>query len=223
MNHQIYPGELNLNALPSLLNKPNPVILDIGTNNGGHTKAFFDLFPYGSIYSFEPDPRAIRKFHANLALYARAKLYEIAIADKDGTTTFYASGGQNADVNYIMPEGWDMSGSIRKPKDHLITNPSIKFEDSFEVTTQKLDTWVAQNNIQNIDFIWADVQGAEIDLIRGGLDSLQKKTKYFYTEYSNREMYEGQVNLDGILSILTNFSIHTQFEYDVLLQNNTLI
>jgi 2-O-methyltransferase len=223
MGHVIHQGDLNLSAIPSLLNRPDPTILDIGTNNGGHTKAFFDLFPYGLVHSFEPDPRAIRKFKSNLALYPRAKLYEIAIADKDGSTTFYASGGQNVEVNYIMPEGWDMSGSIRKPKDHLITNPSIKFDDSFEVTTQKLDTWAKKNQIQLIDFIWADVQGAEIDLIQGGIDTLQNKTKYFYTEYSNREMYEGQVNLDGILAILTKFSIHTQFEHDVLLQNNTLI
>ncbi|MEN9248224.1 MAG: hypothetical protein Q6L50_08560 [Gloeomargarita sp. GMQP_bins_120] len=37
------------------------------------------------------------------------------------------------------------------------------------------------------DFIWADVQGAEVDLIQGGLQALAN-TRYFYTEYANTEL-----------------------------------
>jgi hypothetical protein len=55
---------------------------------------------------------------------------------------------------------------------------------------------VEENDISFIDFIWADVQGAEEDLILGGLDTLRKRTKYLFTEYNNSEMYEGQINLN---------------------------
>jgi 2-O-methyltransferase len=223
MNHEIHKGELNLAALPSLLGRQDPIILDIGTNNGGHTRAFFDLFPYGIIHSFEPDPRCIAKFKANLASYPRAKLHEVAIGAFDGTAEFNASGGQNTDVNYIMPEGWDMSGSLHKPKGHLKTNPSITFDNKFPVTVQKLDSWYSQNANRVIDFIWADVQGAEEDLIRGGIETLQNNTRYFYTEYSNDELYEGQITLSEIEAILTNFRIHTLFGNDVLLENRMLL
>ena len=41
-----------------------------------------------------------------------------------------------------------------------------------------------------IDLIWADVQGAEADLIEGGTEAL-RRTRYFYTEYNNQELIRG--------------------------------
>lgn len=222
MNTEIIKGELNLATLPSLLNRQDPIILDIGTNNGGHTRAFFDLFPYGLIHAFEPDPRCIAKFKANLSGYPRAKLHEIAIGAFDGTAEFYASGGQNLAVGYTMPEGWDMSGSLRKPKEHLTVNPGITFDNKYPVQVVTLDTWFKSSGLDRIDFIWADVQGAEGDLIEGGKETFAKHVKYFYTEYSDSELYENQLNLAQILGLLPNFSIVTQFENDVLLKNNNL-
>jgi 2-O-methyltransferase len=223
MNHTIQSGELNLATLPHLLAKRDPIILDIGTNNGGHTRAFFDLFPYGIIHSFEPDPRCIAKFKNNLSSYPRAKLHEIAIGAENGTGEFYASGGQNIAAGYEMQGGWDMSGSLRKPTGHIEEHPGITFNNKFPVTIKTLDTWYFENLSSPIDFIWADVQGAELDLINGGLNTLQNKTRYFYTEYSNKELYEGQINLNQILTILTNFEVVSEFknnfDCDVLLKN----
>lgn len=222
MNNQVISGEMNLAALPNLLGRQDPVILDIGTNNGGHTKVFFDLFPYGMIHSFEPDPRCIAKFKANLASYPRARLHEIAVGAFDGTAEFYASGGQNLAVGYTMPEGWDMSGSLRKPKEHLTVNPGITFDNKYPVQVVTLDTWFKSSGLDRIDFIWADVQGAEGDLIQGGTQTFASHVKYFYTEYSNAELYENQLNLEQILALLPNFHIVTQFENDVLLINKSL-
>lgn len=216
-------GELNLNLIPKLLNKQNPVILDIGTNNGSHTKLFFELFPLGNIHSFEPDPRAIQKFKLNLANYPRAKLHEIAIGAEDGFAEFYASGGQNLALDYRMESGWDMSGSLRRPTGHLQEHPGITFDNKFKVITTKLDTWRINNNIDYIDFVWADVQGAEVDLINGGIYTFTHHVKYLYTEYSNKELYEGQINLQQLLNLLPTYSIVNLFEFDVLLVNNNLL
>jgi 2-O-methyltransferase len=227
ITHKVVDGSLNLGDLPDLLGRKDPVILDIGTNNGGHTRAFFDLFPYGIIHSFEPDPRCIAKFKANLASYPRAILHEIAIGSANGTAEFYASGGQNIAAGYEMEGGWDMSGSLRKPTGHLEEHPGITFDNKFPVTIQTLDDWYSKNLTRNIDFIWADVQGAELDLIKGGLNTFQNHTRYFYTEYSNKELYEGQINLDAILNLLTNFEVilefKNNFDCDVLLKNKTII
>ena len=76
-----------------------------------------------------------------------------------------------------------------------------------EIKTKKLDTWVKENEIPLIDFIWADVQGAERELIEGGKETLNKKTRYFYTEFSNEELYEDQPTLDEICRLLPNFKI----------------
>ncbi|UCE75463.1 MAG: FkbM family methyltransferase [Methanomassiliicoccales archaeon] len=143
------------------------------------------------------------------------RLYELAISDKNGGETFYMSAGQESEV---MPEGWDLSGSIRKPKNHLIVHPWCRFEKNIVVQTKTLDTWCIENGIEKIDFVWMDVQGAEIDVIRGGKNAL-RNTHYLYTEYSNRELYEGQASLKQLLKELDEFEVVVRYPDDILLRN----
>ena len=84
-----------------------------------------------------------------------------------------------------------------------------------------LDTWCDENGIEAIDFIWLDVQGAEMDVIRGG-EKVLVKTRYIYTEYSDQELYEGQSPLDQLLNALPAFKIVERYRGDVLLENVTL-
>ncbi len=119
------------------------------------------------------------------------------------------------------PDGWDFSGSIHSPTGHLERYPGITFDEEIEVATQRLDDWAAQAAIGDIDFIWADVQGAERDLIAGGLNTF-RRTRIFYTEYSNEELYEGQIDLDGILNLLPEFRIVARYPNDGLLRNALL-
>ena len=72
--------------------------------------------------------------------------------------------------------------------------------------------------VANADFIWADVQGAERDLVEGAARFL-RSTRYFYTEYSNEEWYEGQITLAGLLEKLPDFDLVKRYPMDALLQN----
>jgi hypothetical protein len=57
----------------------------------------------------------------------------------------------------------------------------------------------------------------------GGLNTLNKKVRYFYTEYSNKEYYEGQLKLDSLLNLLgDNWELIRDFGSDVLLKNKSL-
>ena len=215
---KITPGEFDVNSLPELLGKDDPVILDIGCNDGSHTLKFLNLFDKATVYSFEPDPRAQERFK-NKVTGERARLFEVALAAVDGSADFYVSDGYpSSEWEEVMPKGWDMSGSIRKPAEHRQAYPWCTFDKKIEVRTQKLDTWCRTENVDFIDFIWADVQGAEVDLIDGGQTAL-RQTRYLYTEYSNRELYEGQARLGTILERLPDFEIARRYENDVLLRN----
>ena len=61
-------------------------------------------------------------------------------------------------------------------------------------------------NLGRIDFIWADVQGAERKMIQGGLQTLSR-TEWLYTEYSDVELYEGQPSLSEILVMLPDWRV----------------
>ena len=77
------------------------------------------------------------------------------------------------------------------------------------------------NGIDRIDLICADVQGAEGDLIDGGRQALAR-TRFFYTEFSDREWYERQVKLATITPKLPGFQLVEKLETDALLRNSSL-
>ena len=55
-------------------------------------------------------------------------------------------------------------------------------------------------------------------MIRGGRESLSR-TRFLYTEFSDEELYEGQITLSGILELLPDFRIVEIWLDDVLLEN----
>lgn len=77
------PGSFDVAILPALLGKQDPVILEIGCNDGGQTRDFLRLFDQARIYAFEPDPRARQRFSAAVD-DPRVALFDIAISDKTG-------------------------------------------------------------------------------------------------------------------------------------------
>lgn len=174
------------------------------------------IFDNIKIYCFEPDPRAFKQLNENVK-DSRAKFYQLAISDKTGEIDFHLSSGWPSD--WPGTGEWNMSSSLKKPKNHIAKHPWCKFEKIIKVKTISLDEWVSDNKIETIDFIWADTQGAEGELIRGGLNTLNNKVRYFYTEYSNEELYEEELNKNEILKLLPNFKLLRDFGGDLLLEN----
>jgi len=220
----ITPGTLSLEEMSRLIGRPDPIILEIGCNDGTDTKRMLEAFPQARIYCFEPDPRALARFAVK---DSRVVLVPMAVGNENGTTRFYPSEGlpsplpapEAAAVAARLPHGWDLSGSIRRPKLHLTQYPWCQFGAPVKVPIIRLDTWAATMSEERIDFIWADVQGAEVDLIQGGLDTLRRCTRFLYTEYNQRELYEGQVGLERILELLPEYDVVTRFSDDVLLRH----
>jgi len=203
--------------------KEDPTILEIGCNDGSNTLWFLETFKNPKVYCFEPEPRAIARFKEKVGERFNIKLFEIALSDHNGEVDFYQSGVQldEGQAN-AMPQGWDRSGSIRQPKEHLMIHPRVTFDRKITVMASTLDAWCDKHGIGTIDFIWMDVQGAEIDVFRGAKNTLAK-TRFIYTEYSNLELYKGQFNLRKLMEHLKNFNVMIRYPGDVLLRNKRLV
>lgn len=207
-------GAITVREIKYLVGKPNPVILEIGANIGQTTLEFLKEIPEAIIYCFEPDPRAITAFKKNVH-HPNVHLIECAVGNENGTIVFHQSSGIEEYAD------WNQSGSIRKPKDHMKIWPKVTFDQSIEVPIIRLDDWAKSSEIPLIDFIWADTQGAESDMILGGLETL-KRVRYLYTEYGIQEFYDGQASLEEIDALLTGFSIFRIFDWDALFENIAL-
>jgi len=208
---------MNKQEIKELINTENPTILEIGAHDGSDTNDFLQTFKFGYFYCFEPDPRCVKKHKVNVN-DSRCKLFEVALSNENSKGLLYMSGGWPPD--WPGSGDWDYSSSLKKPLNHLKMHPWCKFDKTTIVKTITLDQWTMENvKGKIIDFIWMDVQGAEGDVIKGGLNTLRYRTKYIYTEYANDEQYEGQLNLEAILKLLSNFVLLRQIDNNVLLKN----
>lgn len=197
--------------LPLLLNEPK-IIVEIGAADGLDTMKLLNAFKHSYIYAFEPDPRNIEKFKNNV-MVSRVSFIEKAISNYNGFGKMHLSGtAENED-------GWTYSSSLKQPNLHLAMYPWCLFNKQSIVEVVTLDS--ALSHLEDkIDFIWADVQGSEGELIAGGQQVL-KKTKYFYTEYYNDQVYDGQINADRIQKLLPGtWTIIHKWGSDILFQNN---
>ena len=208
-------GKLTAAEIRRYVGRNDPVIIEVGANCGQTTVKLLGAMPGATIFAFEPDPRAIAKFRASITS-ANVHLYECAIGAVSGTITFNQSSGAEHLPEYR--NGWDQSGSIRRPKSHLQVWPWVRFETQIDVPITTLDIWSEQHQLSRADFVWADVQGAESDLIDGATRFL-RSSRYFYTEYSNEEWYEGQITLAQIRKKLPDFRLIRRYPMDALFEN----
>ena len=213
MEQQVSDTTITYHQIRDLVGKDNPLIIEVGANNGSASNAFIKTFPACRLECFEPDPRAIAKWRTKVRS-ERARLWEAAVGDFNGVTRFHMSDG----LEEKYEGGYDKSGSILAPKEVLRRHPTIRFERAIDVKIYRLDDWASDNGFDKVDFIWADVQGAETNLIRGATKVLSR-TRFFYAEYSRFELYEGQKTLEEIKAMLPHFRVKMLFRGDVLFEN----
>ena len=201
------------------MGRDDPLILEIGCNDGSDTRGFLAEFPSIRIHCFECDPRPIQAFRSRIS-DARCQLYEVALSDRIGVATLHMSGGT---FENVPEEDWNQSSSLLEPTGHRSVYPGITFERACEVQTARLDDW-AERTIPDevVDFTWMDVQGAEHLVIAGGPVTFAR-TRFCYFEYSESELYKGQQGLPTLLHALGTYRLLGTYENNALAVNMELV
>jgi FkbM family methyltransferase len=128
------------------------VFMDLGAYQGIYSVvAGKKLNGTGNIYAFEPSPREFRRlqvhFRWNRLSNARAEMF--ALGDSTSQTTFFQ-----------VKSGDTTRNGLRAPdsRDAVTEIP---------VSIISLDEYVREQNIERVDIIKLDVEGGEIDVLRG--------------------------------------------------------
>jgi FkbM family methyltransferase len=180
--------------IKKIIGKQNPVIIEIGAHYGEDSLRLLETFSQLKLYCFEPDPRNIAAFKAHVN-DNRIELFEVALSDTTGTATFYQSYQEYRerelppkydwiDKDLYLQEALNNSGSSSLKKGYKFV-----LDGSILVETKRFDEWSLENNIEQIDFAWIDVQGAEKEVLDGMGDHI-RKIKLLWIEYGESQ-YEG--------------------------------
>jgi len=130
------------------------VVIDVGANIGLFSVlASIEVGDSGRVYSFEPIEKTNSILEKNIKInnLNNVKIEKKALGDKEGKISFSKMDTLGASSGYIDNNG-----------EKEIVN---------QVT---LDTYVLANDIDKIDFIKADIEGMERNLLMGGEKTIKK-------------------------------------------------
>ncbi len=139
--------------------KSDDVILDIGANLGWYTVHLAKLLPIRHCHAFEPVPNIYDKLkkHCEInGVSSKVTLNQCALGDQNGTIELHTFPD--------LPHGHSSISTLGKT--NYVTSHAPMF---------KLDDFIASNNLEKIDFIKMDVEGAEALVLSGALELLKRK------------------------------------------------
>ena len=142
-----------------------------------------DYFPSSKIVGFEIDKEVCDKM--NLSARDGVKYYPHALGEFNESKELYIT-------------NHPMCSSLYKPNEDLISLyhnfEAAYLKSKTTIKTITLDNFLETNNIGSLDFIKIDVQGAELDIFRGGKKALKDVLKIvceveFIHHYENQPLF----------------------------------
>jgi FkbM family methyltransferase len=173
----------------------NSVVIDIGANIGAHTLPMAKLVgKKGRIYAIEPTKYAYSKLTKNLLinenLSKRVQADQIMLINNNGK-------GKVKDLY----SSWPLSVKSRDGKRHSVHQGVLRTISGAEEVT--LDDYISMNEITSLDLIKLDVDGNELEVIKGAKNVLKKMKVTLIMELAP-EQYEDINDFYKVVETLTS-------------------
>ena len=140
-------------------------VFEIGARYGDESIQLKKTFYNSEICSFECNPNTVEKCKINLTNIEGICLYDFGLGEKEQKIPFYSYTKNN-----------DGASSFLKRIDFESTQ-----KDSGLISMKRLDDFVKSKDIQNIDLLCMDIQGYELNVLKGAGDFI-KNIKYIIME-----------------------------------------
>lgn len=123
---------------------------------------------------------------------ANIKMHQVALGNEEKKVSMYISNNDQ------------LSSSILKPKKHLELHPYVLFVGTEEVEMKRLDSFCEET--QSFNFINMDVQGYELEVLKGGTKTLEH-IDCVYCEVNRDEVYENNVLIEDLDEFLSQYDM----------------
>ncbi len=191
--------------------KSGMVVLDVGAHVGYYTRLCASLVGNtGQVIAFEPHPRTFQVLSKNVAQSENVQLFQVAVAESEGTAELYdylmmsASGSLHYDESMV-----DLQKSQRKEQD---VAPRLSNDFSmakYTVKTVPIDDCLEQLDIQQVDVVKMDIEGAEIGALRGMQKTIQQSPNLaLIMEYNPSALQSFDLNPRDALQEVMDMGFH---------------
>jgi FkbM family methyltransferase len=170
----------------SLKIKSGMTVLDIGADIGYYTLLFAKLVgSKGRVFSFEPIPKAKWYLDKNIEMNGlnNVRAFNFALFDKAGIAC------------------------LEDPFTQSKINPSKKTlsENDIQVEMKVFDEWKLKEEIDQIDWVKLDVEGAELNVLRGMKSALQSYHPGILIEVHPQQLESFGFSSSAVIEFLSEF------------------
>ncbi|MBL6927721.1 MAG: FkbM family methyltransferase [Rhodospirillales bacterium] len=147
------------------------VVFDVGAHSGQFAKLFSGLTPQGRVFSFEPGS------------YARSILSQAVKFRAKNNVTIEPFGLGSQSASFVLNVPVKKSGSLGFGLSFVgdaaaAGRPVI----SETVTIRTIDEVVSERGLDRLDFIKADIEGFELEMLKGARQTLERLRPVVYVE-----------------------------------------
>ena len=145
-------------------------VLDIGAHQGNHTLLFSSqVGSEGLVVAFEPSPRELQRLKLHLAINRcrNVRVEPVAVGNNEVTEELFVCLGVETGCNSLRPPSVD--------------DPIQKIE----VPVITIDKYLEINEISKVDFVKIDIEGAELDALRGAAEMVDGLKPSFLCELAD--------------------------------------
>jgi FkbM family methyltransferase len=184
-------------ALLSRLVQPEGVVLDVGANVGFYSIGLAYRSRAQRIVAFEPVPENFARlaYHVECnALAARVTPVNVALGNRCGHVEMHMTDrGKSSTGNAV-----------------LVTETNIADRPpSCRAAMTRLDDYAAENEITSCDLIKVDIEGAELEFLRGAGEFVQRTRPVIFSEYNPAAAAEFAYTFDDLTDLLGSWRYQT--------------
>jgi FkbM family methyltransferase len=145
----------------------NPIIVEAGAYCGEGVHNTKRVWPRSRVIAFEPNSRAYALLQKKIAdeMLTQVETVPLALFDHNGQAKLYLSHGPSGN-----DPSYEYESSLLEPAEewkNLIQGPTC------EVPCTVLDDWCAENNVDHIDILRLDLEGAELRILKSSPEILK--------------------------------------------------
>jgi len=190
-------GQEDLMYIHTLLKDiTNPILFDVGANVGMFS-LLTTLHDTLVVHAFEPSPYIMPAFRENCGLNQvldRVLINEVALHNEDATVTLKVP---------MVPTlaGLATMGEPHRYA-HWINTP---------VSALRLDTYVESKDIKQIDVIKIDTEGAELNILQGGENTIKRLRPDIFCECYSKNTHQFGYEPQTIIDLLVSWGYSYQW------------
>jgi FkbM family methyltransferase len=178
-----------INYLQKKLSKKNEIVLfDVGANIGEYSKALVNRFPKSRIYSFEALPSTFEILKNNLLSDKNIICINKALGNQRENRLIYTDGAGSGLTSFYPIES--------SKKTEMVSTSMIT-----------IDSFCQENNVEQIDFLKIDVEGFELEVLKGGKQMIESgKILNIQFEFGGTHI-NSETSFHKIFQFLSNYDI----------------